>query len=88
MVHLNEPGPARRYLMRLSTATLPGLPLTVARPQYDRAGCGIGIVHIGIGAFHQAYQAVYTDENWTASTTQTLLAMLENGTETACQHKF
>ncbi len=84
MVHLNEPGPARRYLMRLSAATLPGLSLTVARPQYDRAGCGIGILHLGIGAFHRAHQAVYTDENWTASFTQTLSAMLENGMETAC----
>ncbi len=29
--------------------------------QYDRAAKGIGIVHIGPGAFHRAHQAYYTD---------------------------
>ena len=28
---------------------------------YDRAQCKIGIVHIGLGAFHRAHQAVYVD---------------------------
>ncbi len=46
---------------RLSNATLAGLPATVARPAYDRRGVGIGIVHLGIGAFHRAHQAAYTD---------------------------
>ncbi|WP_327197022.1 mannitol dehydrogenase family protein [Sphingopyxis sp. Root1497] len=31
-------------------------------PGYDRAAQTAGIVHIGIGAFHRAHQAVYTDD--------------------------
>ena len=33
----------------------------VARPGYSPAQHGVGIVHIGVGAFHKAHQAVYTD---------------------------
>ncbi len=33
----------------------------VTLPGYDRARHEIGIVHIGLGAFHRAHQAVYTD---------------------------
>lgn len=33
----------------------------VARPGYDPKRHGIGIVHLGIGAFHRAHQAVMTD---------------------------
>jgi fructuronate reductase len=46
---------------RLANATLGGLPETIARPAYDRAAVTPGIVHLGIGAFHRAHQAVYTD---------------------------
>ncbi|UVO53389.1 mannitol dehydrogenase family protein [Sphingomonas sp. SUN039] len=35
--------------------------MTVGRPTYDRAAQAAGIVHFGIGAFHRAHQAVYTD---------------------------
>jgi len=45
-------------------------------------------VLLGVGAFHRVHQAVYTDENWTASATQNLSAIRENGMEAACQHKF
>ncbi|WP_447765403.1 mannitol dehydrogenase family protein [Sphingopyxis panaciterrae] len=38
------------------------LPASVRRPAYDRSKQAAGIVHIGIGAFHRAHQAVYTDE--------------------------
>ncbi|MBW8294864.1 MAG: mannitol dehydrogenase family protein [Sphingopyxis sp.] len=31
-------------------------------PGYDRCAHAAGIVHIGIGAFHRAHQAVYTDD--------------------------
>jgi fructuronate reductase len=34
----------------------------VQTPGYDRAAQAAGIVHIGIGAFHRAHQAVYTDD--------------------------
>ncbi len=47
---------------RLSEATLGRLPLGIARPRYDRRGMRTGIVHLGVGAFHRAHQAVYTDE--------------------------
>jgi len=46
----------------LSDATVDSLPATLARPAYDRSRAGIGIVHLGIGAFHRAHQAIYTDE--------------------------
>ena len=46
---------------RLSNATLRDLPADVARPAYDRAALGHGIVHLGLGAFHRAHQAAYTD---------------------------
>lgn len=47
--------------MRLSLANLPALDGAVTRPGYDRAAQGCGIVHLGIGAFHRAHQAWYTD---------------------------
>lgn len=47
--------------MRLSTASLDRLGVEVERPTYDRAAQGVGIVHFGIGAFHRAHQAWYTD---------------------------
>ena len=47
--------------MRLSSATLSHLAPGVERPGYDRGAQAVGIVHIGIGAFHRAHQACYTD---------------------------
>ncbi|WP_370521731.1 mannitol dehydrogenase family protein [Novosphingobium sp. ERN07] len=47
--------------MRLSPETLASLPAQVARPLYDRDAQDVGIVHFGIGAFHRAHQAWYTD---------------------------
>lgn len=49
-------------MKRLRQETLPDLNADVAVPAYDREACGIGIVHLGIGAFHRAHQAVYTDD--------------------------
>jgi fructuronate reductase len=48
--------------LRLSAATLDGLPADVVRPGYDPASVGIGIVHLGIGAFHRAHQAAHVDD--------------------------
>ncbi|MCR2833170.1 mannitol dehydrogenase family protein [Parerythrobacter lacustris] len=48
--------------MRLCAATADSLPPSVARGDYDREGPAIGIVHFGIGAFHRAHQAWYTDQ--------------------------
>ena len=46
---------------RLSAATLGRLPADVERPGYDRSAVATGIVHLGIGAFHRAHAAAYTD---------------------------
>ncbi len=51
---------------RLTGAALGKLPPDVARPTYDRADARIGIVHLGIGAFHRAHQAVFVDERLAA----------------------
>jgi fructuronate reductase len=47
---------------RLSLAALPRLPQSIRRPDYDPAATRVGIVHLGIGAFHRAHQAVYIDD--------------------------
>src|SRR5215217_7380673 len=47
---------------RLSTANLHRLAGRIRRPTYDRAGVTPGIVHLGIGAFHRAHQAVVIDD--------------------------
>ncbi len=39
----------------------PACPPRCARPDYDIGAVGVGIVHLGLGAFHRAHQAVYTD---------------------------
>lgn len=49
-------------MTRLSSATLAMLPADVVRPAYDRAAVTCGVVHIGIGAFHRAHQAVVFDD--------------------------
>src|SRR5436305_577351 len=48
-------------MQRLSDATLGRLPRHVARPRYDRTAVTTGIVHLGIGAFQRAHQAMYTE---------------------------
>jgi fructuronate reductase len=48
--------------VRLSPETLSGLPSCVLVPGYDRAAQKVGIVHFGVGAFHRAHQAAFTDE--------------------------
>ena len=47
--------------MRLGRDTLARLPSSVDRFHYDRDAQRVGIVHFGIGAFHRAHQAWYTD---------------------------
>lgn len=46
---------------RLSLSTLTDLPAAVARPAYDIAAAEVGVVHLGVGAFHRAHQAAYLD---------------------------
>ena len=60
---------------RLSRATLSDarLPSRVQPPAVDLADVSVGLVHLGLGAFHRAHQAVFTEdaaaaEEWPAST--------------------
>ena len=45
----------------LSTAALGSLGPEVSVPTYDRSAVTAGIVHIGVGGFHRAHQAMYLD---------------------------
>jgi mannitol 2-dehydrogenase len=45
----------------LSPDVLASLPPSVAVPGYDRTAVSAGIVHLGVGGFHRAHQAVYLD---------------------------
>lgn len=47
---------------RLNDDNLADLPGGVQRPAYNRKDVRTGIVHLGVGAFHRAHQAVYTDD--------------------------
>ena len=51
-------------MKRLGQTTLDQLAATamVSVPKYDRAASRVSIVHLGIGAFHRAHQAVYSDD--------------------------
>ncbi|TGN88342.1 mannitol dehydrogenase family protein [Bradyrhizobium yuanmingense] len=48
--------------MRLGRANLDGLTPAIRRPAYDRSRVTPGIVHLGLGAFHRAHQAVVIDD--------------------------
>ena len=48
--------------MRLCLESLARLPAKAARPSFDPARLKSGIVHLGIGAFHRAHQAVFTED--------------------------
>ncbi|KAA0971104.1 mannitol dehydrogenase family protein [Aureimonas fodinaquatilis] len=47
--------------LRLSQAALSRLPEAISRPAYRPDDLQTGIVHLGVGAFHRAHQAVYTE---------------------------
>jgi mannitol 2-dehydrogenase len=48
-------------VISLSAAALSSLPADVSVPAYDRSAVTVGIVHIGVGGFHRAHQAMYLD---------------------------
>jgi fructuronate reductase len=48
-------------MARLCRDTLSRLPAAVRRPGFDPRDLTTGIVHIGVGAFHRAHQAFYTE---------------------------
>lgn len=45
----------------LSQATLGDLDHGVPVPGYDRSSLRVGVVHLGVGGFHRAHQAMYLD---------------------------
>ncbi|MCQ4261619.1 mannitol dehydrogenase [Stutzerimonas stutzeri] len=47
--------------MKLKRQNLPQLPAHIARPAYALDDVIAGIAHIGVGGFHRAHQAAYTD---------------------------
>jgi fructuronate reductase len=47
---------------RLSLQSLALAAPSVRRPRYDPAALGVGILHLGLGAFHRAHQAAFTDD--------------------------
>lgn len=47
--------------MKLNLNNLAALPADVERPSYAASATTQGIVHIGVGGFHRAHQAFYTD---------------------------
>jgi fructuronate reductase len=48
--------------MTLSAATLHALPASTHIPAYDRTSHAPGVVHLGLGAFHRAHQAMVFDQ--------------------------
>ena len=51
---------------RLSIAQLDQIP-AAAKPEIDPRDLTVGVVHLGVGAFHRAHQAVYTERAMAAS---------------------
>jgi mannitol 2-dehydrogenase len=49
-------------LFKLNPKNLPFIPKEATLPEYDRSVIKTGIIHIGVGAFHRAHQAFYTDK--------------------------
>ena len=47
---------------KLNTANLSQLDPKIQVPQYDRQKVGQAIMHVGVGGFHRAHQALYTDD--------------------------
>ncbi len=53
-------------MVALSEKTLPEVGGRVPVPTYDRSQLRSGIVHIGVGGFHRAHQAMYLDQLFSA----------------------
>ncbi|MCW2509576.1 MAG: Mannitol dehydrogenase domain protein [Modestobacter sp.] len=48
-------------MVLLDQRSLPSIPPEVVTPTYDRSQVRTGIVHLGVGGFHRAHQAMYLD---------------------------
>jgi mannitol 2-dehydrogenase len=49
------------HAVPLRRANLETLPTSVSKPRYDATQLTPAVVHLGVGAFHRAHQAVYLD---------------------------
>ena len=47
---------------KLNTANLNQLDPKIQLPRYERKQVGQAIMHVGVGGFHRAHQALYTDD--------------------------
>ena len=47
---------------KLNTANLSQLDPKIQVPRYDRQKVGQAVMHVGVGGFHRAHQALYTDD--------------------------
>jgi mannitol 2-dehydrogenase len=56
------PPPPRIMTTQLNSANLSKLDPNVQVPRYDRQKVSQSIMHVGVGGFHRAHQAVYTDD--------------------------
>jgi len=54
----------------LSAGTLAELSARLPVPTYDRTAVSTGIVHLGVGGFHRAHQAMYVDRLLSADSAQ------------------
>ena len=52
---------AEQGVIEVRTANLEKLAERLPVPSYDRSGVRPGIVHLGVGGFHRAHQAMYVD---------------------------
>jgi mannitol 2-dehydrogenase len=48
-------------MLPLAPDNLSSFPPEIATPTYDRHDVRVGIVHVGVGGFHRAHQAMYLD---------------------------
>jgi mannitol 2-dehydrogenase len=55
-------GASSAMTIKLSLSNLPNIARHIPVPAYDRAALSAGILHIGVGNFHRAHQAVYLDD--------------------------
>ncbi|MGO4437082.1 mannitol dehydrogenase family protein [Rhizobium sp. RAF56] len=53
-------------MTKLSLATLAQVAATASVPAYERSSLSAGIVHLGVGNFHRAHQAIYLDDLFNA----------------------
>ena len=49
-------------MTELNRQTLPTLPEAVRKPAYNREELHEHTIHIGVGGFHRAHQALYLDD--------------------------